>query len=145
MGARLSGADAAYAAADAWVGRALRSDDSLFTPARRIWTSEWLGELHQRFLNRPDESGLCQGRVVGADVGQERHLVHALGEVHDAEASAAAIPAETTPPRSSPAAGVLGTARHLRRWGRGAGAAGYGRREAPFPVERRLYVEGAAQ
>ena len=57
MGARLSGADAVYAAADAWVGRALRSDDSLFTPGRRIWTSELLGELHRRFLNRPDESG----------------------------------------------------------------------------------------
>ena len=57
MGARLGDADAVYAAAGAWVARALRSDDSLFTPGRRIWTSEWLGELHRRFLNRPDVSG----------------------------------------------------------------------------------------
>ena len=57
MGTRLSGAETVYAAADAWVGRALRSDDSLFTPGRRIWTSDWLGELHGRFLNHPDESG----------------------------------------------------------------------------------------
>ena len=57
MGARLSAAAAVYDAADAWVGRGLRSDDSLFTPGRRIWTTEWLGELHRRFLNRPDVSG----------------------------------------------------------------------------------------
>ena len=57
MGTRLSGAGTVYAAADAWVGRALRTDDSLFTPGRRIWASEWLGELRRRFLNRPDKSG----------------------------------------------------------------------------------------
>ena len=57
MGTRLPGAEAVYDAAAAWVGRALRSDDSLFTPGRQIWTGEWLGELHRRFLNRPDESG----------------------------------------------------------------------------------------
>lgn len=45
-----------YAAAEAWVERALRSDDSLFAPGRPLWTSEWLDELHRRFLNRPDES-----------------------------------------------------------------------------------------
>ena len=57
MGTRLSGAGTVYAAADAWVGRALRVDDSLFTPGRRIWAIEWLGELRRRFLNRPDKSG----------------------------------------------------------------------------------------
>lgn len=45
-----------YAAAEAWVERALRSDDSLFTPGRRIWTTEWLDELRQRFLDQPDVS-----------------------------------------------------------------------------------------
>ena len=56
MGTRIAGAETVYAAAEAWVERALRSDDSLFTPGRRIWTSSWLGELRQRFLDSPDES-----------------------------------------------------------------------------------------
>ena len=46
-----------YAAAQAWVDRCLRADDSLFTPGRAIWTSQGLGELRWRFLDRPDESG----------------------------------------------------------------------------------------
>ena len=57
MDTRKAGRQNVYAAAEAWVRRALRSDDSLFTPGRRIWTSEWLDELHRRFLDRPDESG----------------------------------------------------------------------------------------
>ena len=57
MGTRRPGAEKVYAAAESWVERALRSDDSLFTPGRRIWTSEWLDELHRRFLDRPDVSG----------------------------------------------------------------------------------------
>ena len=57
MGTRRPGAEKVYAAAESWVERALRSDDSLFTPGRRIWTSELLDELHRRFLDRPDESG----------------------------------------------------------------------------------------
>ena len=58
MGSRktFEGADKIYAAADEWVKRALRSDDSLFTPGVSIWSSQWLGELHRRFLDRPDES-----------------------------------------------------------------------------------------
>ena len=40
-----------------WVDRALRTDDSLFTPGQPIWTSQWLRELRTRFLDRPDESG----------------------------------------------------------------------------------------
>ena len=48
-----------YAAAEAWVERALRSDDSLFTPGRRIWTTEWLEELHRRFLDSPDVSDMA--------------------------------------------------------------------------------------
>ena len=56
MGTRITGAETVYVAAEAWVERALRSDDSLFTPGERIWTSVWLGELRQRFLDRPDQS-----------------------------------------------------------------------------------------
>ena len=51
---KAKGAEEIYRAASAWVDRALKSDDSLFTPGEPIWTSQALGELHDRFLNRPD-------------------------------------------------------------------------------------------
>ena len=57
MGTRRSDAANVYKAAEEWVERALRSDDSLFTPGEPIWTPQWLGELRSRFLDRPDESG----------------------------------------------------------------------------------------
>ena len=50
------GAEKVYSAAAAWVEQALRTDGSLFTLGESIWTSHWLGELRQRFLNHPDES-----------------------------------------------------------------------------------------
>ena len=58
MGTRIrgGGAEKVYAAAETWVERALRVDDSLFTPGKAIWSRSWLGELHERFLNHPDES-----------------------------------------------------------------------------------------
>ena len=59
MSARVSywdGVESAYAAAQAWVDLGLRKDDSLFTPGKSIWTRELLGELHRRFLDRPDDS-----------------------------------------------------------------------------------------
>ena len=59
MGSRKThdGVEKVYTAADIWVNRVLRTDDSLFTPGKAIWTSQWLVELHRRFLNQPDESG----------------------------------------------------------------------------------------
>ena len=58
MGARIMGGGSGrvYSAAGTWVEQALRTDGSLFTPGKSIWSSRWLGELHQRFLNHPDES-----------------------------------------------------------------------------------------
>ena len=58
MGTRLTGSvrERVYSAATAWVDCALRSDDSLFSPGNTIWSSQWLGELHRRFLDNPDES-----------------------------------------------------------------------------------------
>ena len=55
MGSRKThdGVEKVYAAAEAWVNCALRSDDSLFTPGRPIWTKEFLGELRRRFLDGP--------------------------------------------------------------------------------------------
>ena len=57
MGSRRTrdGVERVYEAAKAWVDRALRADDSLFTPSEAIWSSRWLGEVHRRFLDQPDE------------------------------------------------------------------------------------------
>ena len=59
MGARKTGngVEKVYDAAQMWVDRALRNDDSLFTPGKAIWTPENLVELRERFLDRPDVSG----------------------------------------------------------------------------------------
>ena len=56
MDTRKPDRESVYAAAEAWVDRGLRSDDSLFTPGKPVWTTQWLDELHHRFLDRPDES-----------------------------------------------------------------------------------------
>ena len=48
------GVENVYKAAELWVERALRSDDSLFTPGVPIWSRRWLGELRERFLDRPE-------------------------------------------------------------------------------------------
>ncbi len=57
MGSRLivDGVENVYQAAGLWVDRALRTDDSLFTPGVQIWSIRWLRELRERFLDRPDE------------------------------------------------------------------------------------------
>ena len=57
MGSRMTrdGVEKVYAAAATWADRALRSDDSLFTPGIAIWSGQWLAELRTRFLDRPDE------------------------------------------------------------------------------------------
>ena len=57
MGSRKAGdgQERVYVAADQWVDRALRSDDSLFTPGVPIWSRRWLGELRGRFLDKPNE------------------------------------------------------------------------------------------
>ena len=57
MRSERDGAANVYEAASRWVDSALRTDGSLFTPGEPIWSSQWLGELHERFLNHPDESG----------------------------------------------------------------------------------------
>ena len=49
------GVEKVYAAAEMWVDRALRADDSLFTPGAPIWQLRGLRELRTRFLERPDE------------------------------------------------------------------------------------------
>ena len=48
--------ESVYDAAQRWVQAALRSDDSLFTPGRSIWTLGVIDEFHQRFPGQPDDS-----------------------------------------------------------------------------------------
>lgn len=43
-----------YETAERFVDAALRSDDSLFTPGRRIWSLALLDELDERFIRQPD-------------------------------------------------------------------------------------------
>ncbi len=59
MGSKLtaSGTERVYAAARLWVDRALRTDDSLFTPGKPIWSKQVLMEIHKRFSDNPDQSG----------------------------------------------------------------------------------------
>ena len=54
MGSRKTrkGVKKVYAAAAAWVERALKADDSLFTPGAPIWTASNLDQLRERFLDR---------------------------------------------------------------------------------------------
>ena len=59
------GADKIYDAAQAWVDSALRSDGSLFTPGKKIWTLEGLAKLRTQFLDRPDGSSDKFLRQVG--------------------------------------------------------------------------------
>ena len=56
MGSRKTGEgfDKVYAAASAWVERALNADGSLFDPGKSIWTTAGLQQLRERFLDRPD-------------------------------------------------------------------------------------------
>lgn len=55
MSSRNLNANDVYDAARSWVGCALMSDGSLFTPGKAIWTSELLGQLRELILEDPDE------------------------------------------------------------------------------------------
>ena len=56
MGSRKTGGgvENVYKSAELWIERALRTDDSLFTPGLPIWSRRWLRALRERFLDRPD-------------------------------------------------------------------------------------------
>ena len=55
MGSRRPDATKVYQAADLWIDRALRRDDSLFTPGAAIWSPDTLADARTRFLDKPDE------------------------------------------------------------------------------------------
>ena len=56
MGSRstLEGAENVYKAAELWVECALKSDGSLFTPGKAIWSKKLLEELRERVLDKPE-------------------------------------------------------------------------------------------
>ena len=85
MSARVTywdGVESAYTAAQAWVDLGLRKDDSLFTPGKPIWTRELLGNLHRRFLDRPDEgSGSFLDKLEVQLSGSPAEVHQLMGEV----------------------------------------------------------------
>ena len=85
MGTRImkDGAERVYQSAQVWVDAALRSDSSLFTPGETIWSSRWLGELRERFLDQPDLSNgsfleKLQGQLAGATPEVHQLMAEAL-------------------------------------------------------------------
>ena len=75
------GVEKVYAAAEAWVECALRSDDSLFTPGVAIWSSDWLGELRNRFVNSPsDRRSSFMDKLRGQLAGSPPEVYQLAGE-----------------------------------------------------------------
>ena len=79
MGSRRIWADNVYKAASKWVDSALRTDGSLFTPGKPIWSSRWLGELHQRF--NPDAGGSFIDELKQQLEGSPQEVYQLMGEV----------------------------------------------------------------
>ena len=83
MSSRLkeNGVEKVYEAAEAWVDCALRTDGSLFTPGVAIWSSDWLGELRNRFLDNPGEgkSGFMD-KLRGQLAGSPPEVYQLVGE-----------------------------------------------------------------
>ena len=84
LGSRLSvdGVENVYKAASQWVDRALRTDDSLFTPGVEIWSNRWLRELRERFLDRPDEgTGTFYDKLRAQLAGSPPEVYQLMAEV----------------------------------------------------------------
>lgn len=82
MSGRIAGAEKVYEAAELWVERALKSDDSLFTPGKAIWSSHWLGELHEGLLNHPDaQSGDFRHNIQQILDGRPAEIYQLIAEV----------------------------------------------------------------
>ena len=80
-----------YRAAERFVGAALRTQDSLFTPGTAIWSDANLRDLRERFVDRPDEgdSGFWEkfaDQLAGAPA-QTIQLAGELVYVHELPAS----------------------------------------------------------
>ena len=78
----VDGVEKVYAAANTWVERALKADDSRFTPGIPIWSSRWLGELRKRFLDRPDTGeGNFTEKLEGQLADSPPEVYQLMGEV----------------------------------------------------------------
>ena len=74
--------DKTYVAASRWVDCALRTDGSLFTPGKAIWTRGLLAELHSRFLDQPDKGeGDFFEKLEGELSGSTAEIYQLMGEV----------------------------------------------------------------
>ena len=71
-----------YEAADLWIDRALRSDDSLFTPGKPIWSERWLGEARTRFLDKIEawNGGNFFGKLETVLDGSPPEIYQLMGE-----------------------------------------------------------------
>lgn len=77
-----NGEEKVYEAAKFWVERALKADDSLFTPGQAIWTLENLAMLREQFLDRPDIPGDgFYGRLENQLAGSPPETYQLIGEV----------------------------------------------------------------
>ena len=71
-----------YEAADLWIERALKRDDSLFTPGTPIWSERWLGEARERFLDKIEawNGGDFFGKLETVLKGSPREVYQMIGE-----------------------------------------------------------------
>ena len=84
MGSRSTrnGAESAYRAAKAWVDHGLRSDGLTVYDRDAIWSRELLGELHSRFLDRPNESKRAFLEKLQDQLrGSPPHVYQLMGEI----------------------------------------------------------------
>lgn len=72
----------AYDAADLWIDRALRSDDSLFTPGADIWSKDNLGKARALFADKKDEfeSGTFPDNLETFLAGSSPEVYQLMGE-----------------------------------------------------------------
>ena len=71
-----------YAAARRWADDCLVGDGSLFTPGREIWSPAILRDLHQRFIDQPDESSDAFHTKLGRQLdGASSETIQLMGEV----------------------------------------------------------------
>ena len=71
-----------YEAADLWIDRALKSDDSLFTPGTPIWSERWLAEARTRFLDKIEawNGGDFFGKLESVLEGSPPEVYQLMGE-----------------------------------------------------------------
>ena len=86
MGSRLTrnGIDKVYAAASQWVDCALKTDGSLFTPGKPIWSSELLAEVRRSVQDNPDTTDdktfleKLRGQLAGSSPEAHQLMAEAL-------------------------------------------------------------------